>query len=253
LVALVGYLCYGSREKIQSLLQSFGGKLVARRAYQSAINIPAGQFYYQDGQLISLPQFNIDPIEVTIWQYAEFLAAVGESREYDHPDQPIEKGHRNQQWDQLYKAAVGQGEVEGVSVNINFPAVFIDWFDAYAYAKWKGRRLPTEREWEKAARGMDGRRYPWGSDERTGAANIYKGDPTQKWVEPGSYPDDRSPYGVLDMGGNVSQWTSSVDPSGNPVIRGGNFGNFSADVTRRVTNQRSLTLSDRVGFRTVGD
>ena len=253
LVALMGYLCYGSREKIQSLLQSFGGKPVARQAYQSAINIPAGQFYYQDGQLISLPQFNIDPIEVRIWQYAEFLAAVGESREYDHPDQPIEKGHRNQQWDQLYKAAVGQGEVEGVSVNINFPAVFIDWFDAYAYAKWKGRRLPTEREWERAARGMDGRRYPWGSDERAGAANIYKGDPTRKWVEPGSYPDDRSPYGVLDMGGNVSQWTSSVDPSGNPVIRGGNFGNFSADVTRRVTNQRSLTLSDRVGFRTVGD
>ena len=253
LVALVGYLCYGSREKIQALLQSFGGKPVLRRAYRSAINIPAGQFYYQDGQLVSLQQFNIDPIEVTISQYAEFLATVGESREYDHPDQPIEKGHRNQQWDQLYKAAVGQGEVEGVSVNINFPAVFIDWFDAYAYAKWKGRRLPTEREWEKAARGMDGRRYPWGSDERAGAANIYKGDPTQKWVEPGSYPDDRSPYGVLDMGGNVSEWTSSVDPSGNPVIRGGNFGNFSADVTRRVTNQRSLTLSDRVGFRTVGD
>jgi len=252
LVALGGYVCYDSREKIQSLLQSFGRKPVARREYQGTINIPSGQFYYQDGQLISLPQFNIDPIEVTIWQYAEFLAAVGESREYDHPDQPIEKSHRNQQWDQLYKAAVAQGEIEGVRVNINFPAVFVDWFDAYAYAKWKGRRLPTEQEWEKAARGTDGRRYPWGSAERAGAANVYRGDPTQKWVEPGSYPDDQSPYGVSDMAGNVSEWTSSLDSSGNPVIRGGNFGNFSADVTRRVTNQRSLTLSDRVGFRTVG-
>jgi formylglycine-generating enzyme required for sulfatase activity len=253
LVALVGYVCYGSREKIQSLLQSFGRKPVARREYQGMINIPAGQFYYQDGQLISLPQFNIDPVEVTIWQYAEFLAAVGESREYDHPDQPIEKSHRNQQWDQLYRAAVSQVEIEGVRVNINFPAVFVDWFDAYAYAKWKGRRLPTEQEWEKAARGTDGRRYPWGSGERAGAANVYRGDPTQKWVESGSYLDDQSPYGVLDMAGNVSEWTSSLDSSGNPVIRGGNFGNFSADVTRRVTNQRSLTLSDRVGFRTVGD
>ena len=253
LVALVGYLCFGNREKIQSLVQSFGRKPVARREYQGAINIPAGQFYYQDGQLISLPQFNIDPTEVTIWQYAEFLAAVGESREYDHPEQPIEKTHRNQQWDRLYRAAVAQGEIEGVGVNINFPAVFLDWFDAYAYAKWKGRRLPTEQEWEKAARGTDGRRYPWGSDERAGAANVYRGDPTQKWVEPGSYSDDQSPYGVFDMAGNVSEWTISVDPSGNPVIRGGNFGNFSADVTRRVTNQRSLTLSDRIGFRTVGD
>ncbi|MBV8176032.1 MAG: SUMF1/EgtB/PvdO family nonheme iron enzyme [Verrucomicrobia bacterium] len=253
LVALVGYLCFGNREKIQSLVQSFGRKPVARREYQGAINIPAGQFYYQDGQLISLPQFNIDPTEVTIWQYAEFLAAVGESREYDHPEQPIEKTHRNQQWDRLYRAAVAQGEIEGVGVNINFPAVFLDWFDAYAYAKWKGRRLPTEQEWEKAARGTDGRRYPWGSDERAGAANVYRGDPTQKWVEPGSYSDDQSPYRVFDMAGNVSEWTISVDPSGNPVIRGGNFGNFSADVTRRVTNQRSLTLSDRIGFRTVGD
>jgi len=253
LIALMGYLGYGSRDLIESLVYGFGKKPVVRSDNGGSISIPAGQFYFQDGQLITLPQFGIDPIEVTIWQYAEFLAAAGESHEYDHPDQPVEKSHRNEQWDQLYKAAVAQGEIEGVRVNINFPAVFLDWFDAYAYAKWKGRRLPTEQEWEKAARGTDGGLYPWGQDERAGAANVYRGDPTQKWVAPGSYPDDRSPYGVLDMAGNVSEWTSSVDPSGNPVIRGGNFGNFSAEVTRRVTNQRSLTLSDRIGFRTVGD
>jgi hypothetical protein len=253
LVALMGYLGYGSRDIIESLVHGFGKKPVVRSDHGGSISIPAGQFYFQDGQLITLPQFGIDPTEVTIWQYAEFLAAAGESHEYDHPDQPVEKSHRNEQWDQLYKAAVAQSEVEGVRVNINFPAVFLDWFDAYAYAKWKGRRLPTEQEWEKAARGTDGRLYPWGSEERAGAANVYRGDPTQKWVAPGSYPDDRSPYGVFDMAGNVSEWTSSVDPSGNPVIRGGNFGSLSAEVTRRVTNQRSLTLSDRIGFRTVGD
>jgi formylglycine-generating enzyme required for sulfatase activity len=249
---LIGYLGYGNRAIIEWWLPSFGNKQVVRSASGDLINIPGGQFYYQEGQLITLPPFNIDPIEVTIWQYAEFLAAAGESREYDHPDQPVEKSHRNERWDQLYKAATTQGEVEGVRVNINFPAVFLDWFDAYAYAKWKGRRLPTEQEWEKAARGTDGRRYPWGSDERTGATNVYRGDPTQKWVAPGSYQEDRSPYGVLDLAGNVSEWTSSVDPNGNPVIRGGNFGNISTDVTRRVTNQRSLTLSDRIGFRTAG-
>jgi formylglycine-generating enzyme required for sulfatase activity len=143
--------------------------------------------------------------------------------------------------------------MEGVRINVNFPAVFINWFDAYAYAKWKGRRLPSEQEWEKAARGTGGQRFPWGSDERIGAANVYRGDPKQKFAASGGYPQDRSPYGVLDMAGNVSEWTGSVDQSGNPVIRGGNFGNFSADLTRRVTNQRTLTLSDRIGFRTVSD
>ncbi len=252
LIALMGYLGYCSREIIECLVHGFGKKRIERSDHGGSIIIPAGQFYYQDGRLITVPQFGIDSIEVTIWQYAEFLAAAGESHEYDHPDQPLEKSHRNEHWIQLYKAAVAQGEIEGVRININFPAVFLDWFDAYAYAKWKGRRLPTEEEWEKAARGTDGRRYPWGADERTGAANVYRGDPMQKWVASGSYSDDRSPYGVLDMAGNVSEWTSSIEPSGNPVIRGGNFGNLSGDITRRVTNQRSLTLSDRVGFRTVG-
>jgi hypothetical protein len=253
LVALIGYLGYCGRVFIDPLVRDFGKKALARSNKGGSIIIPAGPFYYQDGQLITVPQFSIDPIEVTIWQYAEFLAAAGESHEYDHPDQPVEKSHRNAHWAQLYEAAVAQGEFQGVMVNVNLPAVFVDWFDAYAYAKWKGRRLPTEEEWEKAARGTDGQRYPWGSDERSGAANVYRGDPIQKWVAPGSYSEDRSPYGVLDMAGNVSEWTSSIDPSGNPVIRGGNFGNLSADVTRRVTNQRSLTLSDRIGFRTVGE
>jgi hypothetical protein len=143
LVALMGSFGYGSRDIIESLVHGFGKKPVVRSDNGGSISIAAGQFYYQDGQLITLPQFSIDPIEVTIWQYAEFLAAAGESHEYDYPDQPVEKSHRNVHWDELYKAALAEGVIEGVRVNINFPAVFLDWFDAYAYAKWKGRRLPT--------------------------------------------------------------------------------------------------------------
>jgi hypothetical protein len=250
---VIGYIAYNNKAKLSDLLRSVGRRPVVHADFGRPIGIPGGQFFYQDGQLIVLPQFDIDPTEVSIWQYAEFLAAAGDSREYDHPDQPADKSHHNPQWDRMYKAAVEQREIEGVEININFPAVFVDWFDAYAYAKWRGRRLPTEQEWEKGARGTGGQRYPWGSDDRSGAANVYRGDPRQKWALPGSYPEDKSPYGVLDMAGNVSEWTSSVDQSGNPIVRGGNFGNLSANVARRVTNQRSLTLSDRIGFRTVSD
>ncbi len=247
----VGYAGYKQKDKLAGYVQRIGTKPVVRADAASPIFIPAGPFYYQDGQTITLPEFNIDVTEVTIAQYAEFLAVAGESHEYDHPDQPAGKSHRNRQWDRLYEVAVEQGELEGVKININFPAVFVDWFDACAYAKWRGRRLPTEQEWEKAARGLSGQRYPWGPDDRVDAANIYRGDPKQKWALPGAYVLDKSPYGVLDMAGNVSEWTQSVDPSGNPVIRGGNFGNVSGEVTRRITNQPSVTLSDRIGFRTV--
>jgi hypothetical protein len=77
LVALTGSLGYGSRNKIESLIHSFGMKPVVRSDNGGSISIPAGQFYYQDGQLVTLPRFGIDPVEVRIWQYAEFLAAAG--------------------------------------------------------------------------------------------------------------------------------------------------------------------------------
>ncbi|MEA3147483.1 MAG: gamma-glutamyl hercynylcysteine S-oxide synthase [Verrucomicrobiota bacterium] len=221
------------------------------KSFGAPVRIDAGEFFYQDGERRTSPGYDIDRVEVTIAQYAEFLRAVGLSTEYDHPSQAVNKGHSNPKWTELYQAAVAGLEVEGTRLSVNDPAVYLDWFDAWAYARWKRRRLPSEQEWEKAARGTDGRRFPWGSEERPGAANIYEGDAAKKWSEPTAYPLDRSVYGVYDMAGNVSEWTETIDAkSGLPVVRGGNFGNSSAEITRRVLNQPFTTQSDRIGFRT---
>ncbi|MBV8141822.1 MAG: SUMF1/EgtB/PvdO family nonheme iron enzyme [Verrucomicrobia bacterium] len=233
---------------------SGSGPRTAAKFYGPPVRVEGGEFFFQDGERRVVPAFNIDPAEVTIAQYAEFLAAVGLSTEYDHPSQPLNKGHSNPKWVALHDAAVAGRDYEGTRLTVNDPAVFVDWYDAWAYAQWKRRRLPSEEEWEKAARGTDGRRFPWGPEEKRGAANIYEGDAAKKWSEPTAYPLDRSVYGVYDMAGNVSEWTATVDSlSGQPVIRGGNFGNSSADVTRRVINQPPTTQSDRIGFRTVAD
>jgi formylglycine-generating enzyme required for sulfatase activity len=89
------------------------------------------------------------------------------------------------------------------------PVTVVTWFQANDYAKWVGGRLPTEAEWEKACGGTDGRIYPWGKETPTAdLANFNQNVGDTKPV--GSYPQGASPYGVLDMAGNVLEWTSSL-------------------------------------------
>lgn len=231
--------------------QALGLRVGWQKQTPARILIPSGPFLFQDDRQLDIPAFNIDSTEVTIWQYQEFLNAVGDDTKYDHPNQRVGKHHANPSWEAYAKAAFAGTEFKGVRLNPNFPAVYLDWFDAYAFAKWQNRRLPSEMEWEKAGRGTDGRRYPWGDEPRVGAANLYSGaQRTAGWSEVGQYLVDSSPYGVRDLAGNVSEWTASDDGSGSPVVCGGNFMSEDGQLTRRVVGLSPYTIDERIGFRT---
>ena len=242
-----------------SNLQKRVGELVARHSHwqrrvTEQIAIPEGEFIYQDGERLNLKRFVIDSTEVTVWDYADFLKATGSDTRFDHPNQEPHKGHSNQDWENYSHAAFSGENYHGIRLNPDFPAVYLDWFDAYAFARWKGRRLPTELEWEKAGRGPDGRRFPWGTDMLANAANLLGAlQPGPGWTEVGVWRQDRSPYGVYDMAGNVSEWTASDDGQGNPVVRGGNFRSSSGELTRRILHLSPETKDERIGFRTVRD
>ena len=254
------------------------------RTFNRMLEIPAGEFIYQEGQKLSLPAFFIDEYEVTIGQYAEFLSYLeqhpDEAAKFDHSDQPVGKSHVPAGWaDQnfangpmygYYARATRWGKYQDAPLDVNCPVFGVDWFDAFAYAKWKGRRLPTEQEWEKAARGTQGFVYPWGNEPNPARANSGSDfDPNPKkggeldGYERSSPVDakqgDKSPFGVMGMAGNVSEWTESRDtdprmPSQRiPVIRGGNWRNSDAGITRRALLLTDLQADEALGFRTASD
>lgn len=129
---------------------------------------------------VSLPTYRIDAYEVTNRQYRAFVDATKASPPPTWPD--------------------GRFPPEQAA----WPVTGITWFEADRYCRWAGNRLPTEAEWEKAARGTDGREFPWGN-----AFDEKKGNIGSTGLAPvGSFPDGRSPYGAYDMAGNVSEWVA---------------------------------------------
>ncbi|HUE96075.1 MAG TPA: SUMF1/EgtB/PvdO family nonheme iron enzyme, partial [Longimicrobiaceae bacterium] len=192
------------------------------RRFEAMRRIPAGGFIYQDGEQRTLNPFWIDEFEVTIGQYAAFLDALtqGAPDRFAHSDQPPAKvSHHPEFWAEVYSAARQRGTFRGQPLTLDCPVFGVDWWDAHAYAAWKGRRLPTEEEWEKAARGREGRLFPWGDEflapyANTGndhAANGVGGsiDGYNYWAPVDTHTLDRSEFGVVGTGGNVSEWTAS--------------------------------------------
>ncbi len=243
------------------------------------VRIPAGSFIYQKNKRVNLPDYWISKHEVTIGQYAEFLRALKQAKPgaFDHPLQPKTKAsHTPENWNQYHAAAKAGTTFNGEIVTLNTPVSQVDWWDAYAFAKWSHQRLPTEQEWEKAARGKDGFLYPWGNTPLPGAANLgddYDPSPKGKggnidghnlWAPITRISKDISPYGVCDMAGNVSEWTSGETRDGDwpthpdfidlkmPVVRGGHFGLPDSDhllTDRRFPDSANEATLAR-GFRT---
>ncbi len=234
-------------------------------------HVPAGEFTFRDGTRISLPDYWIDSHEVTIGQYAEFLAATGkvEPGKFDLPGQPkVKAGHEPKDWSAIH-AAVQSGESwNGYPVSKDSPVFNVDWWDASAYAAWKGRRLPTEQEWDKAARGTNGLPWPWGTEADPARANT-GADYTEQpgtgttdghtwWCDVDAMPRDVSPYEVHGMAGNVSEWTSTLAPDPDdpdktvPVFRGGDFRRQSASPVTTPWLAKSPSYAQPfIGFRTV--
>lgn len=130
----------------------------------------------------------------------------------------------------------------------NHPVLGVSWEQASAYCHWAGRRLPTEAEWEKAARGTDGRRYPWGDTFDATKTNLSSNYPSPV----GSFPQGSSPYGVMDMAGNVFEWTATWGDRGY-VVRGGAWTKyyFRGRVSDRGTQLTPDFINYDIGFRCV--
>lgn len=243
---------------------------------------------------VELPSYYLDRYEVTNAQYREFVART----KHEPPKYWLKNGyvlsmrenelaHVDDQHlrslvskvlkldvdsNTLDHAALLKAIGERYNAVNQLPVVEVSWNDARDYCKWAGKRLPTEAEWEKAARGAQANEFPWGNEWKAGISNV--GD--ESWddgVAPvGSYKEDKSAYGVMDMGGNASEWVAdwyqpypgSHEVSNDfgqkfRVIRGGAWGregHYSLHLFQRAAYRFYLTPDsalDDLGFRCAKD
>ena len=200
LVLVLGLAACGKKEEATPAKETAAAPAKPAITPGEMVLIPAGEFILGTSskdspeavaaspeQKMNLPAFWIDKYEITNAEFLDFAIKTSYS---------------------------GEGAKEGKDWRAFFtpdkarhPVVYITWNDAAAYCKSLGKRLPTEFEWEKAARGTDARRYPWGDKWEPNKSNTYESG-LRNTAEIGKF-DDVSPYGVHDMLGNVQEWTAS--------------------------------------------
>ena len=220
-----------------------------------ALFVPAGTFTMGDDEQsprrqVYVDDFYMDKYEVTVLRYAKFLKAGGG---VNPPDD----------WEEANLGKAGE-----------LPVVGVDWHDADTYCRWAGKRLPTEAEWEKSARGTDGRIYPWGNEaptpERANFGRSSDSPYTGGLAPVTGHEAGKSPYGVYNLAGNASEWVADWFAEGftrgdvrNPkgpdngtskVIRGGGWDEAPDRVESSWRMHASPnTRLDDVGFRCARD
>lgn len=206
--------------------------------------------------------FWIDQLEVTNARYAACVAAA-ECR----PPMADGSHSRDHYFDD--------------SAFADYPVIFVSWFDAEDYCAWADKRLPTEAEWERAARGDDERRWPWGDAWNGAQANFCDANCAHRWRDEsandehadtapaGGYPAGASPFGALDMAGNVWEWVAdwymlyTTDPAFDPlvaegdeikVLRGGSYDFVASGLRTTYRYEDGAThRQDSFGFRCAAD
>ena len=218
LVLQYAYKILGFDENRMTWLQD--GKVMVR--------VPAAQYRFSDPRKeVSVAEVWVDQTLVTNAEYKKFLD--------DNPEYPVpylEGESVAYNWDpkrRIYPSG-----------KANCPVTLISWQDATAYSEWAGKRLLTEYEWELAARGADGRQYPWGNESPNPTRCNY-GSYFNGLTPVGNFsPHGDSPYGCADMGGNVWEWTESDLSATGRMLRGGSWNSLKQHV--RVTTRYNSTL-----------
>jgi len=248
LLALIGGIWW----MVWSLMRTMGPAKNQRPADAGTmVEVPAGGFIYQGGERKALETFYIDRYEVTFGEYKEFVEASLRVYVREHAFAPRNKIHAPANWDLITEAIKTRQLLNGAWITWDSPVFGVDWYDAWAYAAWRGKRLLTEEEWEKAARGTDGRPFPWGNEFKN-VCSWAGGDQLFRWNSVYQFPSDRSPYGVVGMAGSVSEWTDTSTRQ-NAIIRGGHWASTNLAVTVRTVTDSREWRSDRVGFRCAAD